>query len=365
GYALWDAALGSTIGSADYAALSAELDAQTGTVTGCVTGKATTNGTTATVPVTLTRQGASAQTLTWHFTHASAGWRLSQYPDPSLAARATLRRYCVAVVGGQYSAAYGLFAPPLQQKLASADIYANVAGDADAADGKTTACATTSVDVAADGTATGHLTLTRKGTNQALVNLAAAATGMAAITTSPDISLPSRITARNFCAALVKKDYGTAFAQFTSSAQAAIGSASDFGSRVGAATTLTGDITGCRAGNFALNADNQSGTLSGQVTTHPFYGDLTHTTVLTMVASAPDTWLIDDATIDGVSLNSSGGGFPFGLDGSGDAFRPTSVSHLIGHAQHGSVCSKRVSAHAGHHKHPVPAASCRMESFSS
>ncbi len=309
GYALWDAALTASLASADYVALGKDLDAQAGTVSGCVVGKATTSGTTATVPVTLTRQTAGAQTLTWHLSRGAAGWRISEYPEPSLAARATLRRYCAAVVGGQYGAAYALLAPTVQGHLGSSDTYASVAGEVDAAAGKANGCTTTGVDTAADGTATGHLTLSRNAGDDETVTLAAATTGMAAITASPDVSLLSRITARTFCAALVKKDYNTAFAQFTPSAQAAIGSASAFGDSVGTATRLTGDISGCHAGDFALNADNQSGTLSGKVTTHAFYGDLTHGTVLTMVATAPDAWLIDDATIDGQSLSNGGGIF--------------------------------------------------------
>jgi hypothetical protein len=364
GYTLWGTALTSTIPSADYAAISKEMDTQVGAVTGCVVGKVTTSGGTATVPVTLTRGSAGAQTLTWQFSKSGSGWQLSQYPEPVLAARATLRHYCTAVVGGQYSAAYALFAPALQQKLLSAEVYTSVASEADAAAGKATACATTSVDLATDGTATGHLSLARKAGDDETMSLAAATTGPATITVAPDVSLPSRVTARTFCTALVKKDYNTAFAQFTPSAQAAIGSANDFGNRIRQATILTGDITSCSAGAFTLNADNQSGTLGGQVKTHPFFGDQTHNIILTMVANASDlnAWLIDDATIDGVSLS---GGFPF-VDGggNGDGNRFIGVSRVIGTTQARGVCSNRVSSHAGRHHHAKPAAMCRMESSS-
>jgi hypothetical protein len=122
GYALWDASLGAGIAGADYAAISKDIDAQAGSVTGCVVGKTTTSGSIATVAVTLTRQTSGAQTLIWQLNHEGAGWRFAQYPEPSFAARVTLRHYCTAVVGGQYSAAFALFTPTLQQHLLSADV---------------------------------------------------------------------------------------------------------------------------------------------------------------------------------------------------------------------------------------------------
>ncbi len=285
-----------------YPQLAHELDAQQGRIVTCTTGGATINGDSATVTATLKRQQSDLLHLFWHLAYGGGAWRFAQSPEPSLPARATAANYCANLQAARYSAIYAGFTTSLQQQLISLVNYTAVTADIDAALGKATACTTSGVDVAADGSAVAHLSVMRKQPETDDVPVAAPTTGLALISGPPDASLLPRTVALLFCNDLKAKEYNSAFQFFTPAAQQAVGSPAALKSNLEAKEALVGPITSCHTQTFALNADKQSGTLNGQVTTKAFFGPLTFPTSLQMIEVASGQWKIDNATIAGLGL---------------------------------------------------------------
>jgi hypothetical protein len=301
-YSYFGAALQTQVPMQVYPQLARDVDAQLGRVTACTTGGATTNGADATVAATLKRQQVDPQQLTWHLTDASGAWRFAQSPEPSLPARATAANYCANLQGARYATIYATFPAALQQQLVSLADYTAVTKDIDAALGKATGCATTGADIAADGSAVAHLTVTRKQAETDDVSVAVPTTGLAPLAGPPDASLLPRTVALLFCNDLKAKDYNGAFQFFTPAAQQAVGSPDSLKQNIESKEILTGPITDCHSQTFALNADKQSGTLNGQLTTKALFGPLNFPTSLLMIEVASGQWKIDDATIAGVGL---------------------------------------------------------------
>ena len=268
-YSSFAPALQSAMPATTFAAIVPDVTQQEGAVTACQVGQSTpsADGKTASVAVTVTHQAgtsatstpASPQALAWQFGLVGSAWQLTQMPDASFLPRATIFNYCGAVQQGNYAAAYALFAAPLQQLLLSAADYGAISSDIDAENGHATACATTGVDVAADGSAMAHLTLTRKQPESDTVALTAPGSGAAMISQAPDTSLLPRTTGYVFCQDMIAKNYIDAFAQFTPSSS----TASSFAQQVNTYTLIFGPITACKAKSVTLSADQQSAQLSG------------------------------------------------------------------------------------------------------
>jgi hypothetical protein len=303
-YSSFDSALQTLLPSAAFTASTKDIATQMGAVTTCQVGAVTmgAGNTTATVAATVTRQ-SNPQSLTWQMTQVNGAWLFAQAPDASLLPRATLFAYCADIQPKNYAGAYTLFTPALQQQLLSAANYKTVAGQVDAVNGAVTACATTSVTMAADGSATAQLTLKRSQTETDQTQLTAPGTGAAQISQPPDSSLLSRTTATIFCQDLVTSNFDDAFQQFTPSAQQAIGSADAFQQSVQSKEAFFGTITDCSVQGFTLNADNQSGTLSGSVTLKQLFASYSLPSTLSMVEVSTNVWKVDDATVGGQSLS--------------------------------------------------------------
>jgi hypothetical protein len=302
-YTYFAPALQSAIPASVYPQLAGDLDAQQGAITACTAGSANASGSSATVAATVKRQNSAAQQLTWTLGLSNGVWRFSQSPEPSLPARATAAAYCTDLTGANYSAAFTLFAPVVQQQLVAIADYTAAATDIDTALGRATACATTGVDVAADGSATAHLHVMRKQAETDDVAVAAPANNAALFAAAPDVSLPSRVTAYLFCQDLKAKDYNSAFNLLTPSAQQNVGSPDTLKQRIESAETLTGQISACHSQTFTLNSDQHSGTLTGQLTTSALLGPLNLPVTLKMAEVTAGKWLIDDYQIAGLPLS--------------------------------------------------------------
>jgi len=301
-YTYFAPTLQTTIPASVYPQLAHDLDTQQGPITSCAAGTANASGSSATVAATVKRQNSAAQQLSWTLGLSNGAWRFTQSPEPSLPARATAAAYCTDLMGANYSAAFALLAPAVQQELVAVADYTAAAIDTDTALGKATACATTGVDVAADGAATAHLRVTRKQAETDDVAVNSPTTGSALIDAAPDVSLPSRVTAYMFCQDLKAKDYNSAFTLLTPYAQQQTGSPDTLKQRIESAETFTGQISACHSQTFTLNSDKQSGTLTGQITTSALLGPLNLPVSLAFVEVTAGKWLINDYQIAGVPL---------------------------------------------------------------
>lgn len=300
-YTYFAPALQTTIPAAVYPQIAKDIDAQQGTVTSCTAGTANVSGNSATVAATVKRQNSAAQSVAWTLGLSNGVWRFTQSPEPSLPARATVAAYCADLTAANYTAAFALFAPAVQQQLVAVADYTSAATDADTELGKATACATTGVDIAADGTATAHLRVMRKQAETDDVTVNSPTTGTALLDAAPDASLPARVTAYLFCQALIAQDYNSAFSLLTPSAQQNVGSADSLKQRIQSAETFTGPIAECHSQVFTLNSDKQSGALTGHIITKPLIGQLNLPVTLAFVVTG-GKWLIDDYQISGVPV---------------------------------------------------------------
>jgi hypothetical protein len=301
-YGQFDAALHAIISAQTYASVAKDIDTQQGAVSACTLGTATINGTSATIPATITRpQGGQIQ-ATWQLAASGGAWRFTASPEPSLLARVAVAMYCADLTSANYSAAFTLFAQPLQQELISSNDYTTGANDEDSAAGKASACGTTSVVLHPDGTAVAQLSVQRQQVETDSVPVAAATNMLPAITDTPDASIPSRAVSNAFCHDLITNNENAAFQLFTPSAQQQIGSASNFSSQVSNAEILTGPITKCHSTTFSLDSTDMSGTLNGILTTQNILGATDRNVVLSMVEVIAMQWRIDNATVDGISI---------------------------------------------------------------
>lgn len=301
-YATFAATLQALIPAQTYASVSHDIDTQQGAVTGCTLGNATISSTSATIPATITRQQGGQTQMTWQLALQAGAWRFTASPELSLLARVAVASYCADLTSANYSAAYSLFAQPLQQELIASSNYTAGANDEDSAIGKATACGTTSVTMHPDGTAQATLNVQRQQAETDTVPLAAATNALPAITDTPDASIPSRAVSDAFCHDLIRNDYNSAYQLFTPSAQQQVGSAQNLGSQVGNAEILTGPITKCHSKTFTLDSNQTSGMLTGTLTTQNILGSTDRNVVLTMVEVVAMEWRIDNATVDGISI---------------------------------------------------------------
>lgn len=312
-YSYFSAALQAQIPNATYTAIAADVAKQEGAVTICQVGQATpsADGRSSAVAVTVTRQNGSTavtttggtpatQALTWQFAQTGSAWQLTQMPDATLLPRATIFNYCNAVQPGNYASAYTLFTAAMQTALVSATDYTAVSHDIDANDGHATACGTTSVTAAADGSATAQLALTRKHAETDTVQLAAPITGAALLAGQPEVSLLPRTTAYVFCQDLIAKNYTDAYQQLTPIDQGQVGGSPDaLKQKIEAATVISGPITGCKAYGYAPSADQQSGVVSGAITVKNLLGSFDVPSTLTMQMMSPNVWKVNDFTVQG------------------------------------------------------------------
>jgi hypothetical protein len=301
-YATFAAALQAIIPAQTYASVSHDTDTQQGAVTNCTIGSASISGSSATIPVTLTRQQSGPAQLTWQLADQSGTWRFTASPEPSLLARVAVAMYCADLTSANYSAAFSLFAQPLQQELIASSDYTAGATDEDTAEGKATACGTTSVAMRPDGTALALLSVQRQQAESDSVPLAAATNAVPAIADTPDASIPSRAVGNAFCQDLIKKDYNSAFQLFTPAEQQNIGSASELGNYLNGAEILTGPITKCHGSTFTIDSSQMSGTLNGTLTTQNILGSADHAVVLATMEVVAMEWRINHVTVDGNSI---------------------------------------------------------------
>ncbi len=139
------------VSAAAYVASMHALDNQFGTVTQCAAGSVQQNGTTATLPVTLTRQHAGAQTSTLQLTQAGTAWAIAVAPDAGTLPLATVYQFCQHLQRADYGSAYQGLSAGFQQAAGSARAFQDDARASAQMTGAVTACHLQQVQVSNNG----------------------------------------------------------------------------------------------------------------------------------------------------------------------------------------------------------------------
>jgi hypothetical protein len=113
-YTLLSPSLTGAIPQARYTAGAHALAEIKGAVSKCTLGTAKTTGNSATVPVTIT-YAKSSESLTWNLSNGSAGWQLTQTPDPAIDPLGAAALYCTDLAQSNPAGAYALLSSTGQQ----------------------------------------------------------------------------------------------------------------------------------------------------------------------------------------------------------------------------------------------------------
>ncbi len=192
-----------------------------------------------------------------HLALIGKNWKIDQSPDPLLLPLATAYDFCQDLKTQNYPAAYGFFAPALQQQIPQ-DAFETISQGADTLKGKITACNVSGVSMSADGqSVVVHSTLIRAiiGNQPGDLHLQLIDNHWK-IVQSPDPLILPLTAAFEFCKDLKAQNYTAAYGYFAPALQGQIPQDA-FVTISQGGDALQGKVTACNVSGVDVSADGQ------------------------------------------------------------------------------------------------------------